>query len=207
MNITAAIHRSAEPQLLPRQRRRHRVGPPKPVTTAAAGVNAELLQQLQAAGITIDSLVAVRAPTGEWLLLRAQDHAGQHRTSPIVQDTAEDDHDAGEAFAKAVRTALDDFHLTHRLQANPLLECEVITTRGPSAAAKLNALRDWLRSTNERLSANPATARAARILHRSYFEPARSQQLAAEALGMGYSTYRRLLAEARELLIAELRLG
>ena len=49
-------------------------------------------------------------------------------------------------------------------------------------------------------------ARAARVLHRSYFEPARSQQLAAEALGMGYPTYRRQLAEARALLIAELRL-
>lgn len=195
MTVTAAIHRSAELPLRPRQRRhRHRIGPPRPT---AALLDPQLRQQLQAAGIATESLVAVRAPTGEWLLLT------RHRAEKVQTGNFDD-----QAFANAVRAALDDFHLTHRLQANPLLECEAIKARGSnSAAARLSVLRDWLRSTNERLSTNPATARAARILHRSYFEPARSQQLAAEALGMGYSTYRRLLAEARALLIAELRLA
>ena len=202
MTMPATTHRSAElppgPRLRARRHaHRHRIGPPRP---PAALLDARLRQQLQAAGIATESLVAVRAATGEWLLLRTHDQTDK---AQATQTSIRDDL----AFANAVRAALDDFHLTHRLQANPLLECEAIKARGPSAAARLNALRDWLRGTTENLSANPATARAARILHRTYFEPARSQQLAAEALGMGYSTYRRLLAEARALLIAELRLA
>ncbi len=189
MNVTA-IHRSAE--LLPRLRRRTGVSMATPTNL----LNAQLRQQLQAAGIATESLVAVRAPTGEWLLLT------NHQAEKAQVANFDD-----QAFASAVRAALDDLHLTHRLQSNPLLECEAVKSHGQSGAARLNALRDWLRSTNERLSTNPATARAARILHRTYFEPAHSQQLAAEALGLGYSTYRRLLAEARELLIAELRLA
>ena len=42
------------------------------------------------------------------------------------------------------------------------------------------------------------------MLRRAYLNPARSQQHAAEALHMGYSTFRRHLAEAREALTDEL---
>lgn len=196
MTFTAAIDRAVTLPPRCRQRHRasgHRVGPPG---TTAALLDSRLRQQLQAAGIAADDLVAMRVASGEWLLIRAHDTRARQASTR-----------ACDAFARAVRAALDDYHLTHRLQANPLLDSATIDAQGTTAAARLNALRDWLRGTAERLKLNPATARAGRILHRTYFEPARSQQLAAEALGMGYSTYRRLLAEARELLIAELRLG
>lgn len=207
-----SVARDRHAAVLPRLRRRHRIGPPNAIgdvgasapavpmpQTAATLLDPALLQTLQAAGVAVESLVAVRTPAGEWLLLKPVDV----RSAPAGAAAGFDD----QAFASAVRAALDDLHLTHRLQGNPLLEHAAVKARCSDATSAVPALRDWLRSTNERLGTHPATARAARILHRSYFEPARSQQLAADALGLGYSTYRRLLAEARALLIAELRLA
>ncbi len=94
MNVTA-IHRSA--QLLPRLRRRSGMSISTATATASSLLNAQLRQQLQAAGIATESLVAVRAPTGEWLLLTRD-------LAENVQAASFDD----QAFANAVRAALDD---------------------------------------------------------------------------------------------------
>lgn len=114
---------------------------------------------------------------------------------------------SAELFADAVHDALEHYHETHELQTNPLLSSRMIAQRaGPDAkpSLRLTALRDLITETNEKLGAVSKTAKCSKILHRTYIEPARSQQFAAEALGMGYSTYRRQLAAARELFTAEL---
>lgn len=46
--------------------------------------------------------------------------------------------------------------------------------------------------------------RLQRVLHLTYLFPARDQKQAAAACLMGYSTYRRQLAQARDALVAEL---
>jgi hypothetical protein len=112
-----------------------------------------------------------------------------------------------EAFADAVAEALRNYHQTYALQKSPLLDSRMVArAAGADAAApaRLNALRQLLADANTRLQGVNTTARSARLIHRTYLEPARSQQLAAESLGMGYSTYRRQLALAREMIAAEL---
>lgn len=109
-----------------------------------------------------------------------------------------------EAFSEQVKDALSAFHETHSLQNNKLLDSAIVKTRRTGDDTPVAALRQLIREANQRLADNPKTERAARVIHRSYIEPARSQQLAADALGMGYSTYRRHLASARDLIAAEL---
>ncbi|HWQ11189.1 MAG TPA: hypothetical protein VNL77_00230, partial [Roseiflexaceae bacterium] len=51
-----------------------------------------------------------------------------------------------------------------------------------------------LREAAAALRANPRDAKLYRALHRTYFEPALSQEAAAELLSLPFSTYRRHLA-------------
>ncbi|MGJ8669547.1 MAG: response regulator transcription factor [Oceanococcus sp.] len=120
-------------------------------------------------------------------------------TSETTAETLDKDD-----FLESVKSALNAFHETHELQSNPLLESVAVRSRAEGDESRLSALRHLIRDANARLKENHKTETAARVIHRTYIEPARSQQLAADALGMGYSTYRRQLSRARELLAAEL---
>lgn len=131
----------------------------------------------------------------------------------IVQPgpVSEQAHDIGKlterAFETAVKEALQCYIQTDRLQRSPLLHCELVNSKIGTAsisAPRIDALRSILRETAKAFARHPKTEIFSRVLYRTYFEPARSQELAAEALGLGYSTYRRHLGKARSLLTAEL---
>jgi len=76
-------------------------------------------------------------------------------------------------FQAAVRQALRDY------------------TRPAATAATLQRL---LREAAEALAANPRDERLYRALACTFFEPAATQELAAERLGLPFSTYRYHLA-------------
>jgi hypothetical protein len=84
-----------------------------------------------------------------------------------------------EAFGAAVRAALPLLHRPQRLAESPL-GLDATTIR-----AAIDGLTDLPRG--DRLRA---------VLHRTYLSPAPSQEAAAEALGLPFSTYRRHLAKS-----------
>jgi hypothetical protein len=92
-------------------------------------------------------------------------------------------------FEEAVRRALRDFTRPASLAANPLLRARVAAEHagGAPSPATLQAL---LREAAETLRANPRDAKLHRALRRTYLEPAATQELAAERLGLPFSTYR-----------------
>jgi hypothetical protein len=92
-------------------------------------------------------------------------------------------------FEEAVRRALRDFTRPAALAANPLLRSRIAAEHagGAPTPATLQAL---LREAAESLSANPRDEKLYRALRRTYFEPAATQELAAEVLGLPFSTYR-----------------
>jgi hypothetical protein len=96
-------------------------------------------------------------------------------------------------FEAAVRQALRDFTRPEALTANLLLRSRVAAEHagGAPTAATLQAL---LRQAAESLRANPRDEKLYRALHRTYLEPAATQELAAELLGLPFSTYRYHLA-------------
>ena len=99
-------------------------------------------------------------------------------------------------FAAAVRDALRNFHRTDDLRTNPLLRSRVIVERAGSSAddsAGVAALRDLLLEAADSLRASPRDVKYYRALHRTYLDPAPSQERAAELLGLPFSTYRRHL--------------
>ena len=96
-------------------------------------------------------------------------------------------------FRAAVRQALRDYTRLAALADNPLLRSRLASqaAAGAPSAATLQAL---LRSAAEALAANPRDERLYRALACTFFEPAATQELAAERLGLPFSTYRYHLA-------------
>jgi hypothetical protein len=96
-------------------------------------------------------------------------------------------------FQAAVRQALRDLTRPAALAASPLLRSRVATQAagGPPTAATLQGL---LREAAGTLRANPRDERLYRALACTFLEPAATQELAAERLGLPFSTYRYQLA-------------
>ena len=98
-------------------------------------------------------------------------------------------------FQAAVRQALRDYTRPAALAANPLLRSRLATQAaeeqgGPTPAT----LQGLLREVAEPLRANPREERLYRALAATFFQPAATQELAAERLGLPFSTYRYQLA-------------
>ncbi|GAB3655364.1 ATP-binding protein [Actinocorallia lasiicapitis] len=97
--------------------------------------------------------------------------------------------------ADAVRLVLRDLCAPDRLAASPLLRCRIVKNADPAA------LRELLRQAVLDLADDPRAERAGRVLDRTFLHPARTQELAAEALGLPFSTYRRHLAKGLERVV------
>lgn len=111
-------------------------------------------------------------------------------------------------FRSAVHEALKHHHTTAALSDNRLLGSALIlasTGRGTDSGARIRMLRREINQAVDALANAPGNGlHHARLLRRTYLGGALSQKQAASTLGMGYSTYRRHLAEAREALASEL---
>lgn len=95
-------------------------------------------------------------------------------------------------FDNAVRQALRTALTPARLELNPLLRSRlVLQARGNDAPAE--RLCGLLREATESLRSNARTVRYYRALHRTYLDPAPSQEQAAEDLDLPFSSYRRYL--------------
>ncbi len=95
-------------------------------------------------------------------------------------------------FAEAVRQALRDYRRPDRLAANPLLRPGGLG--GAAGAATPAALQALLREAAASLTANPKDIKFHRAIWHTYFEPAPTQERAAELLGLPFNTYRYHLA-------------
>jgi DNA-directed RNA polymerase specialized sigma24 family protein len=91
-------------------------------------------------------------------------------------------------LADAVRRALRDLHHTDALAANPLMRLRAVGD--PPCPERL---RDLIADAIESLRVDPRDEKLHRALARTYVRPAQTQELAAEALGLPFSTYRRHL--------------
>ncbi len=104
-------------------------------------------------------------------------------------------------FEEAVRRALRDYNRPDALAGNPLLRSRVLRdVAGPNPGP--DALRSLLRASAETLTASPREEKFYRALHRTYFQPAPTQESAAELLGLPFNTYRYHLGKGIERVAA-----
>lgn len=100
-------------------------------------------------------------------------------------------------FRKAARAGIRDVRRPAALAANPLVRSRLA---GGADAPAANLARSIEEAASE-LRANPRDERLYRVFHRTYLEPAPTQEAAAELLDLPWSTYRRHLAASVERVI------
>ncbi len=135
-------------------------------------------------------------PPAAWLDLIAERSAGMTtpaapapRPEPIIVLSRS-------GFDDALRDALRGFARPGMLHGNPLLRARMVIDRtglDADEAARSDALCRLLEDAAAALAASPRDARYFRAVHGTYFEPAPSQEQAAERMGLPFSTFRRHL--------------
>jgi hypothetical protein len=95
-------------------------------------------------------------------------------------------------FVDAVRQALRDYTRPDLLMTNPLLRSRLVAERAMNEPT--SALQAVLREAAEILKGNPKDKKLYRAVWHTYFEPAATQEQAAELLDLPFSTYRYHLA-------------
>jgi hypothetical protein len=94
-----------------------------------------------------------------------------------------------EEFGAAVLQALRDWTRPERLAQNPLLRSRMMSERYGDVPSAEN-LAALLREVADGLAAHPRDRKLLRALEAAYFTPAATQEAAAEALDLPFSTYR-----------------
>jgi hypothetical protein len=102
-----------------------------------------------------------------------------------------------ESFAAAVRDALRAYSRSDALAENPLMRCRLVA----SAEGDGEPLRAMLSAAVEQLAHAGKDEKMFAALKVTYLDPARTQEEAAELLGMPFSTYRRHLAAGVDRVI------
>lgn len=141
-------------------------------------------------------------PPLAWLSLMG---ARELNTAPITPPTPVEQMivlDA-DSFVEAVRDALKSLHRPIALRENPLLRSRLVVEKvglqaGPGQ--RVATLQGAIQSAAELLRAAPRDMKFFRVLHHTYFQPATTQEMAAEVLDLPFSTYRRHLKRATERL-------
>jgi hypothetical protein len=135
-------------------------------------------------------------PPLTWLALLAEREMGATVT-PASERPAEPLLVLSESdFAEAVRQALRDYADPAALQSNPLLRSRLVVegqSKQIDAAARAERLRQLLLQTAEPLKASQRQARMYQALFHTYFQPALTQEQAAELLDIPYGSFRRYL--------------
>ncbi len=104
-------------------------------------------------------------------------------------------------FAEACRLALRNYTRPAVLLESPLLRSGLLANQQVSQT-RIFTLQKLIREAAESLKTNPKDEKLYRALWRTYFEPAASQELAAESLSLPFSTYRSHLTAGIERVIA-----
>jgi hypothetical protein len=109
-------------------------------------------------------------------------------------------------FIEAVQDALRNFTRSDVLQKNSLLRSHLVdaqVTGNDSTKERVTTLQNFIKQAAESLQTSPRDEKLYRALHRTYLNPALTQEQAAELLDLPFSTYRRHL-KAGMVRVAEI---
>jgi energy-coupling factor transporter ATP-binding protein EcfA2 len=105
-------------------------------------------------------------------------------------------------FDQAVRQALRDLRRPDLLGRNPLLRSRLVHDRGADEEPSGAVLEALVCAAVETLGEHPRDDKLWRAVERTYVRPAATQERAAAALGLPFSTYRRHLTQGVDRVVA-----
>jgi hypothetical protein len=104
-------------------------------------------------------------------------------------------------FAACVRRALRDYTRPAALAANPLMRSRLVSDKTGNDAGDAARLQALLREALDSLNVSPRDEKFSRALYCTFFQPAVTQEAAAERLGLPFSTYRYHLARGEDRIV------
>lgn len=135
-------------------------------------------------------------PPAAWLMLLGEREVGAPAAAVAAAKSAEPIVVLSQSdFAAAVRDALRDFVRPDVLRGNPLMRSRLVldAVRHAAPADRAAALQALIKEAADALQASPRDLKLHRALYHTYFQPAPTQERAAELLDLPFSTYRRHL--------------
>jgi hypothetical protein len=142
-----------------------------------------------------------KVPVDPWLELVTERALQQDFTLP-PPNAAEALVLSQEEFGEAVRQALRDLHRPDLLGRNPLLRSRLVREHAGDRPADGVDLEGLLSDAVDALREHPRDDKLFRAVERTYVRPAGTQEAAAEALGVPFSTYRRHLSQGVDRVVA-----
>jgi ATPase family associated with various cellular activities (AAA) len=112
-----------------------------------------------------------------------------------------------EEFASSVYEALKDYQNDKKLLANPLLRSRFVMSfadNDSDTAILLASLKDCLGDATDKIKESVKDEKLHRVLFRTFFNPVGSQEQAADFLNLPFSTYRRYLRKAVNIVTENL---
>lgn len=135
-------------------------------------------------------------PPAAWLDLLAQREVAVNPDTVSAPEATSLIVLSREEFSSAVQDALRDYARPHRLRANALLCSRMVLDKSGATASsdeRLATLQNVLRDAVEKPQVSPREAKLYRAVEYTYLKPQMTQEQAAEALDIPFSTYRRHL--------------
>ena len=105
-------------------------------------------------------------------------------------------------FDDSVRQALRDLRRPDLLARNPLLRTRLVRDRAGTEEPGAATLEALVCAAVETLREHPRDDKLWRAVERTYVRPATTQERAAAALGLPFSTYRRHLTQGVDRVVA-----
>jgi hypothetical protein len=112
-----------------------------------------------------------------------------------------------EEFAASVYESLKNYTIDKKLSQNPLIRSRVVLQAAESetdTTILVAALRDCLADATDKIREVPKQEKLHRVLFRTFFNPAGSQEQVADYLNIPFSTYRRYLRRGVEMVTEHL---
>ena len=107
-------------------------------------------------------------------------------------------------FEAAVRQGFKDLRRRDLLARNPLLRTRLVADRAAAGTPGAAVLEAVLREAAATLARHPRDDRLLQAVDRTYLRPAATQEAAAAALGLPFSTYRRHLTQGMSRIVTVL---
>ncbi len=148
-----------------------------------------------------------RTPPGTWLNLLGQRELGFEPEPSREKQRLQMMVLSEEEFATSVYEALKDYQSDKKLLANPLLRSRFVmqyADNDTDTTILLASLKDCLGDATDQIKESVKDEKFHRVLFRTFFNPVGSQEQVADYLNLPFSTYRRYLRKAVNLVTEHL---
>jgi hypothetical protein len=137
-----------------------------------------------------------KTPPASWLNMMGQRETGEQPELINEQQKVQVLVLSEDEFASCVYDSLKDYQNDKKLAQNPLLRSRVIIQAAENESDTtilIATLRDCLADATDKIKETPKQDKLHRVLFRTFFNPAGSQEQVADYLNIPFSTYRRYL--------------